>query len=119
MTSAHATPTLRFDSVLEERLAQFIGPFTAHVAMSLVARKKLGRPPAEIERGDVAIIVSALLPMLRTLVGPERTQDFVLDAQDAFVPRLATVKIAVTTSQATRNMPSAWATSCPAWAPSA
>ena len=55
--------------VVAERLAEYLGPHTARVAVKTFSQKALGRGPETLEPADVHALCAALLPMLRTFVG--------------------------------------------------
>lgn len=54
------------------RLAIYLGPHTARVAVKTFTLKALGRKPETLTLADVPALQQALRPMLRTFVG--RTQ---------------------------------------------
>jgi hypothetical protein len=51
------------------RIAVYVGPHTARVAVKTFALRKLGRRPENLELEDVPALLAALRPMLRTLIG--------------------------------------------------
>ena len=51
------------------RIALYVGPQTARVAVETFARRELGRVPERLELEDVPAVLVALRPMLRTMVG--------------------------------------------------
>ncbi len=55
--------------VIADRLATYLGPHTARVAVKTFALRALGRGPETLTAGDVPELVKALRPMLRTMVG--------------------------------------------------
>lgn len=57
-----------------EQLARYLGPHTARVAVKTFAAKGLGRTPELLTLDDVPALAEALRPMLRTLVGRERSE---------------------------------------------
>jgi hypothetical protein len=54
---------------ISDRLAEYLGPNTARIAVKTFAHKALGRGPETLVPEDVAPLCDALLPMLRTFVG--------------------------------------------------
>jgi hypothetical protein len=60
------------------RLAVYLGPHTARVAVRTFAQKALGRGPETLSAADVPALQAALRPMLRTFVGRARCE-LVLD----------------------------------------
>jgi hypothetical protein len=56
------------------RLARYIGPHTARVAVKTFAARGLGRGPETLTVSDVPAMTQALRPMLRTLVGRQRCE---------------------------------------------
>ncbi|HET6438486.1 MAG TPA: hypothetical protein VFG59_10525 [Anaeromyxobacter sp.] len=56
------------------RLAEFLGPHTARVALKNFAERTASRAPEELSRSDVPELLAALRPMLRTLIGRERAE---------------------------------------------
>jgi hypothetical protein len=51
------------------RMAIYLGPHTARVAVKTFSQRALGRGPDSLVLGDVPQLLTALRPMLRTLVG--------------------------------------------------
>jgi len=56
------------------RLARYLGPHTARVAVKTFAQKALGRGPETLTVADIPAMTQALRPMLRTLVGKQRSE---------------------------------------------
>jgi hypothetical protein len=56
------------------RLARYLGPHTARVAVKTFAARGLGRGPETLTLSDVPAMTQALRPMLRTLVGRQRSE---------------------------------------------
>jgi hypothetical protein len=56
------------------RLARYLGPHTARVAVKTFAARGLGRGPETLTLSDVPAMTQALRPMLRTLVGKQRCE---------------------------------------------
>jgi len=56
------------------RLSRYIGPHTARVAVKTFALRSLGRGPETLTLADVVPMTQALRPMLRTLVGKQRSE---------------------------------------------
>jgi hypothetical protein len=55
--------------VMARRMAVYLGPHTARVAVKTFALKALSRGPETLTKEDVPAMTKALRPMLRTLVG--------------------------------------------------
>jgi hypothetical protein len=51
------------------RMAVYLGPHTARVAVKTFSLRALGRGPDSLELAHVPELLAALRPMLRTLVG--------------------------------------------------
>jgi hypothetical protein len=51
------------------RMAVYLGPHTARIAVKTFTQRALGRGPDSLELPDVPELLAALRPMLRTLVG--------------------------------------------------
>jgi hypothetical protein len=56
------------------RLARYLGPHTARVAVKTFAARALSLEPEALRPRDVPALANALRPMLRTLVGKERSE---------------------------------------------
>lgn len=54
---------------IADRLATYLGPHTARVAVKTFTQKALGRGPETLTLEDVPRLQDALRPMLRTFVG--------------------------------------------------
>ena len=63
--------------VLTERLAFYIGPHTARVAVKTFCQSALSIDPARLQAADVPRLLPALRPMLRTLLGSARAEEIV------------------------------------------
>ncbi len=75
--------TRSVQEIIFARLAMFLGPHTARVALKTFAART-GRSPEALTREDVPEVLAALLPMLRTLIGRERAESLVHElAQEA------------------------------------
>jgi len=61
--------------IIAERLAAYLGPNTAQVAVRTFAERACGRPPPELTREDLPRLLEALRPMLRTLLGGDGAED--------------------------------------------
>jgi hypothetical protein len=57
-----------------ERLAKLLGPHTGRVAVKVFSQKALGRGPETLTAADVPALAQALRPMLRTLIGKEKSE---------------------------------------------
>jgi hypothetical protein len=68
-----ATPLRRAPAeLIADRLATYLGPFTAKNAVKTFSIRALGRPPEMLIDADVLPLLRALRPMLRTLLGAEQ-----------------------------------------------
>ena len=56
-----------------QRIAIYLGPHTAKNAVKTFAERALGRAPETLTAADVEPLLTALRPMLRTLVGAAQT----------------------------------------------
>jgi hypothetical protein len=56
------------------RLAGFLGPHTARVAVKTFAHRGLGRGPETLQPADLKTLTATMRPMLRTLVGKDRCE---------------------------------------------
>ena len=69
--------SLRVDRVPEQTIAEtisghlaiYLGPYTAKTAVKTFSQKAFGRGPDTLTREDIAKLLTALRPMLRTLIG--------------------------------------------------
>lgn len=61
--------------VIVDRLAVYLGPNTARVALVTFCQAALSMPPSALTRSDVPRVLAALRPMLRTLLGGERSEE--------------------------------------------
>lgn len=57
---------------IADRLAIYLGPHTARVAVKTFTMRSLGRGTETLEVADVPALANALRPMLRTMIGKER-----------------------------------------------
>jgi hypothetical protein len=55
--------------VIADRIAVYLGPHTARVAVRTFTFRALRRGPETLTRADFKALADALRPMLRTLVG--------------------------------------------------
>lgn len=55
--------------IVADRMAVYLGPHTARVAVKTFSVKALGRGPETLTKADIPALAKALRPMLRTLVG--------------------------------------------------
>ena len=58
--------------LIADRLATYLGPFTAKNAVKTFSTRALGRPPEMLVDADVEPLLRALRPMLRTLLGADQ-----------------------------------------------
>lgn len=63
--------------LIRERLAHYVGPFTARTAIQTFAKEALGVHPNAVTLEQAPQLLDALGPVLRTLLG--KTADEVLD----------------------------------------
>ena len=59
----------QISDVVADRLATYLGPHTARVAVKTFTQRAVGRGPETLTRVDIPDLVKALRPMLRTMVG--------------------------------------------------
>lgn len=81
MTSAAGlanAPSRRAADVIREHLARYVGPFTAKNAVQLHAKQALGIDADSVSAAQVAPLLEALAPLLRTLLG-KQSADRVLE----------------------------------------
>ena len=64
--------------VVRERLAQYLGPFTAKNAVQMMARQAANTDADHVTRAQVPAVLDALGPTLRTLLG-KATAEKVVD----------------------------------------
>jgi hypothetical protein len=57
-----------------QRLAGFLGPHTARVAVKTFTQRGLGRGPETLQVADIKTLTATMRPMLRTLVGKDRCE---------------------------------------------
>jgi len=74
---AMAMESRSIQDVIVDRLAAFLGPHTARVALKTFAEASGGRKAETLTRADVPAVLAALRPMLRTLLGRERAEGLV------------------------------------------
>jgi hypothetical protein len=55
--------------IVFRQLARYLGPSTAKTALKTFCDKSVGRPPEQLTLTDAPKLLSALRPMLRTLLG--------------------------------------------------
>lgn len=55
--------------VVRERLAQYLGPFTAKNAVQMMSKQAMGTDADHVTRTQVPALLDALGPTLRTLLG--------------------------------------------------
>ncbi len=63
--------------IIADRLALYLGPHTARVALKTFADRINIRSPEALTRAEVPALLAALRPMLHTLIGRERTEGLV------------------------------------------
>jgi hypothetical protein len=63
------------------RMAVYLGPHTARVAVKTFSQRAFGRGPESITLEDVPELLTALRPMLRTLVGHSQCEIVLLRIQ--------------------------------------
>jgi hypothetical protein len=66
MTVSHARPPAE---IVREKLAQYLGPFTAKNAVQMMAKQAAGTDADHVTRTQVPAVLDALGPTLRTLLG--------------------------------------------------
>jgi hypothetical protein len=60
--------------IVTERLAQFLGPHTSRVAVKSFSMRALGRGPETLTFADLPALLDALRPMLKTMIGAQRSE---------------------------------------------
>jgi hypothetical protein len=68
-----ARPTPVADQIAA-RIALYLGPQTAKVAVASLAQREVGRRPENLELEHVPALLAALRPMLRTFVGASQCE---------------------------------------------
>ncbi|HEU4886535.1 MAG TPA: hypothetical protein VFV49_01520 [Thermoanaerobaculia bacterium] len=66
MQVSHVKPPAE---VVREKLAQYLGPFTAKNAVQMMSRQAAGTDADHVTRMQVPAVLEALGPTLRTLLG--------------------------------------------------
>jgi hypothetical protein len=69
--------------VIAEKLATYIGPSTARLAVKTFADKILKRRPEEIALAEVPALLDGLRPMLRTLLGEGGADGVLAEIEEA------------------------------------
>lgn len=57
------------DQIIIRHLARYLGPSTAKTALKSFCEKSVGKPAEQLTGSDAPKVMSALRPMLRTLLG--------------------------------------------------
>ncbi len=65
--------------LLVARLAQYLGPNTARVAVRVFTEQVTGRTDAVLRPEEIPRLLGALRPMLRTLLGKARAEELLVD----------------------------------------
>jgi hypothetical protein len=65
--------------VVYKHLARYLGPYTARTAVRTFADRSLQKTPEQITRTDAPILLKALRPMLRTLIGGDECEAVLRD----------------------------------------
>jgi hypothetical protein len=73
-TNVEPSPTAK---QVAERLAVYLGPHTARVAVKTFSVRALARGPETIRPSDAPQLLAALLPMLRAFIGRENSEALV------------------------------------------
>ena len=76
MNVSHAHAKLPAE-VVRERLAQYLGPFTAKNAVQMMSRQAAGTDADQVTRSQVPAVLEALGPTLRTLLGKSTAEKVV------------------------------------------
>ena len=66
-----------FFEVLRDRLSVYLGPNTTRAALKTFAHKTVGVAPEDLDARQARLVVEALRPMLKTLVGAEQCEHIV------------------------------------------
>lgn len=59
---------------LIQNLSPYLGPFNAQIAVKTFAQKKLNLTPDQLTAKDLPVLLDALRPMLKTLVGQDSAE---------------------------------------------
>jgi len=85
--SCNAMPNSRAPAeIVVERLAQYLGPHTARVAVKSFSLRVLGLQVERITRADVPALLEALRPMLKTMIGTQRSEVLLRDLAKEIAP---------------------------------
>jgi len=60
--------------VVFRHLSRYLGPHTARTALRTFAERSLGKAPESVTRLDTPKLLTALTPMLRTLIGADECE---------------------------------------------
>jgi hypothetical protein len=63
--------------IIREQLSRYLGPFTATNAVKMFAKQVLSTDPDNITAAQVPMLLEALGPMLRTLLGKDGAQNVI------------------------------------------
>ena len=72
--------------VVADRIAIYLGPHTAKNAVKTFSERALGRGPETLTASDVPVLLTALRPMLRTLVGAAQTEVLLEQVRQELLP---------------------------------
>jgi hypothetical protein len=71
--------------VIRDHLAVSLGPHTARNAVKTFAARALRKAPEDLTLDDVPALLAALRPMLRTLIGADACDEFVVEIRQELV----------------------------------
>ena len=63
--------------IIAHGLSGYLGPHMARTAVKTFSAKALGRPPEMLVHADIAPLLRALRPMLRTLLGANEADNVI------------------------------------------
>jgi hypothetical protein len=82
-TDDEGTPGSHVDAgVLVSVVEPFLGPHTARNALRTFSQAALGRIPDRMDRNEAELVVAAMTPMLRTLLGADAASKLTADLRE-------------------------------------
>jgi hypothetical protein len=66
---------LSFSEIVYRELVHYLGPHTTRMALKTFSHKAVGKAPEQLAKGDLPQVLSALRPMMRTLIGAEECDE--------------------------------------------
>jgi len=71
-------PGQRAQEIIESRLSEFLGPYTARVAVRTFSKSVQHDGRDALDREQASRLLEALRPMLKTLLGSAQTEDLIV-----------------------------------------